>query len=51
MNTVVDQLTALCDFCKAVDKTGKLYFRVFSQFGDRQINVLMTPPLPSQPAG
>jgi len=42
-------MTALSELYKAVNKTGKMHFRVFNQIGDRQIDLLTTPPPPAKP--
>lgn len=41
------QLAALSKFCREVGAGGKIYFRVYAEFGDRRINLLMAPPLAS----
>lgn len=38
------QLAALGKFCREVDADEKIYFRVYAEFGDRQIDLLMAPP-------
>ncbi len=42
------QLAALNKFCQEVGKSGKMYFRVYCDFGDRQIDLLVAPPPKNQ---
>ena len=38
------QLAALSKFCREAGAGGKIYFRVYAEFGDRRIDLLMAPP-------
>jgi len=61
MNAAVDQLNAVVEFYKSANKASNLHYRVFNQFGDRQIDLFTTPPptvkpdvaltMPSEPTG
>ena len=37
-------MTALKKFCLAVGAGGKIYFRVYAQYKDRQVDLLAAPP-------
>ncbi len=40
------QLDALSRFCDAAGQNGRIYFRVFAQYGNRQVTLLSAPPRP-----
>jgi len=48
MTAAVDQMTALGQWYNGLNKKGKMHFRVFNQIGDRQIDLLTTPPPPAK---
>ncbi|MBN1395147.1 MAG: protein kinase [Pirellulales bacterium] len=38
------RLTALKNFCAALEDQGRMYFRVYAQYGERRIDLLVAPP-------